>query len=318
MPVDAHYAFAGLTEEDLQKLFPKARLTISDAQYNSRIQQLAAYFEGMTEDQLKALVPKTSVVMNDDQYTNFINQYLNDGKPAPANDESPNRIWKKVSFVKPHRMVVDAGAAAAAEDAPLSAFEGKNFDPAGLAVNQLLKQGEPTEFEPGDEAVFDPPTADNLVNAGVAKVKENVYVRPLRDYKSFFDDSFRQEIKFQDAATVIKEDTQTLAAARARVLAQLTYRDDELLKLQHDRDGFAKELAAVTSVLAKFEAERKRLLADNSELYRANLAYADKIRQEQLRQAAEIYRRGSAPPAASETLPAPTTPDPTSGAVTAP
>jgi hypothetical protein len=317
MPVDAHYAFAGLSADDLKKLFPKERMTVTDAQYTARIGQLARFFEGKTPAQVAALIPKASLIMDDAKYEEFINRYVNDRKAADEN-APPERVWKRVTFLKPHSMVVDAGGAAAPDEgAALSAFEGKNFDATGRAMNQLLKQGTPTDFEPGDEAVFDPPTAEKLVNAGLVKIKENVYVRPLRDYKSFFDDSFRQEIKFEDSAAVLKADSLTLAEAAKQSEAQLTYRADELAKLKQDRDGFLKELAAVEAVLARLEAFKKDKLATNSELYRGNLIYADKIRQEQLRQAAEIYRRGSAG-GEGESLPAPSTPAPTSGAVSSP
>ncbi len=170
----------------------------------------------------------------------------------------------------------------------------------------------------GDVATFHPDTAKFLVDNNLAEVEKSIYMRPLRDYAHYFNDSHRQELLFEDAARVMKADTATLLAANAKALEQVTYRADEMEKLVADREGFRREAAAIsvveTQAAARFAAARAKL----SELYKSNLQLASNIKTLQLRWAAEYQ---NAPAVAAPATPAPTSPipsTPTSDDLTAP
>ena len=109
MPVDAHYAFDGLSEEDLRALFPQDRMTFSDQEYNSRIAQLASLFEGKTPADIAAMIPRDKLLLTDEQYAALIDQYRQSGTEVKNPDDfPPDTIWKEVKLLSPVSIQVDA------------------------------------------------------------------------------------------------------------------------------------------------------------------------------------------------------------------
>jgi hypothetical protein len=372
MPVDAQYVFDGLTEEDLRTLFPQERMTISDAQYNARIAQIAQFFPGKTPVDIATMIPKNEVLLSGEGYEQLIQQYLNSGKEVNADDYPVESIWKEVKMLVPVNIQVDAvlrdvkgstynqdyeitaatavkrqeGEVVIGETALVTAKPGDtDLGQARLAltITEALKrvsdydivelwdaEREPailkalTELQPkdleavleaksvsldiGDTAVLHPETAKFLIDNQLAEEVKSIYIRPLRDYAHYFNDSHRQELLFEDSARVTKQDTETLLAANAKALEQVTYRDDEIMKLQADRAGFQREAAAMTAVAQQAEARSAAVRARLSELYKSNLQLAETIKTLQLRWAA----------AGREAPATPSTPAPVPEAVSAP
>lgn len=364
MPVDAHFAFEGLSEGELKALFPLEKMTISDAQYSARITQLASYFEGISTADLTAKIPKNRMLMDQAEYQQFIDQYVRDGEPAEP-DDPPSHIWKRVKFKVPTSIQVDAvltdasgstlsanftqqAAVAVKRQAgevviavpalvtgkpgdsnlgpfPLSitATEGlkgvSDWDipelwddtqtPARLkTLNELtekeldaVREAKSVLLDIDDEALVHPATARFLVENDIAEEVGAIYVRPLKDYAVFFNDSHRQELLFEDSARVIRQDTLTLIQANERAKEQETYRADERAKLLADRAGFRREQAAITAVAEamqrRYVATRERL----SQLYRTNLQLAEQVRAIQMRRVADYMEREEAAPAAPST-----------------
>lgn len=166
------------------------------------------------------------------------------------------------------------------------------------------------QLDIGDVMRVHPETAQILIQNKLAEEVQAIYVRPLRDYAHYFRDTHRQELLLEDNARVIKADTATLIAANAKALEQVTYRADEIMKLQADRAGFQRELAAITAVDTQAQARVAQVRAKLSELYKTNLQLAATIKSLQTQWAA------AARPAA--TAPAPSTPAPAPAAVSAP
>ena len=146
------------------------------------------------------------------------------------------------------------------------------------------------EFDLGDTALVDDITAKFLLENGIADKVDSVFVRQLREYATYFNDGYRQELQFEDEAKVIKQDTITLIEANRKALEQVTYRADEIGKLQLDREGFGREAAAIAGVLTKVEAQYASTRSRLSQLFRTNAQLAAQIRTLQT-QAAESIRR---------------------------
>lgn len=155
---------------------------------------------------------------------------------------------------------------------------------------ESVRDAKSVEFEIDEVAVVDPLMAEFLVRNDVAQKVEAVFVRQLRDYPAYFNDSSQQAAVFQTNALALLQDTVTLVEAGKRAAEQETFRSDEIGKLREDRTGFEREVVAITGVLAKVEAHRETLNARLSQLYNNNVALARKIFKLQLEQAAKIER----------------------------
>lgn len=163
------------------------------------------------------------------------------------------------------------------------------------------------DLDVGDVAVVHPETAKFLVDNKLATMGKAFYMRPLRDYSHYFNDSHRQELLFEDSARVIKQDTETLLAANAKAVEQVTYRSDEIAKLQADRDGFQREQAAITAVAEQAAVRNAAVRARLSELYKNNLELVATIKSLQLQWAAKAQQQQpSASPPPTTTPPAET------------
>ncbi len=156
---------------------------------------------------------------------------------------------------------------------------------------ESVRDAKSVEFEIDEEAVVDPAMADFLVRNDIAQKVEAIFVRQLHDYPAYFNDSRQQEAIFQVNALALLRDTVTLVDAGKRAAEQEMFRSDEIGKLREDRTGFDREVAAITGVLAKVEAERGRMNARLSQLYNNNVALAQKIFKLQYEQAARIERQ---------------------------
>ena len=364
MPVDSHYSFAGLSEEDLRILFKQERLSVDPDEYNVRLGELSRFFEGLPANELPNKIPLSRIAMNDAEYEEFIQSYLKNGQPI-ADADAQGRAWKRVSFNAPTSIQIDTVLETAAGDPTDENFEirnavarkrasgdivigepalvvtkdddvdlgtfrlamtvadslklvsdydlevlwnnyeaGKLWNP-DLPPNQqrtlkalsaldedeakqkaaleTLLEAKSIEFDLGDTAIVDAATANFLTSTkidgetGIADEVESVFVRPLRDYTTFFNDGYRQQLVFEDEAAVIQQDTVTLRGANTRALEQVTYRADEISKLQADRDGFQREMATMTGVLEVIEQRERAVRARLSQLFRTNVQLAERI-----------------------------------------
>jgi hypothetical protein len=133
-----------------------------------------------------------------------VEQYVHDGKPATPQDP-PDQVWRRVRFKKEYAAKDDQARPAPANPPPAGAG-GAVDQPADETAAAVV----PTKltFQPGDEAILDPQTAQQLVESGTAEYVKNdpdagiyshVYVRPLRDYPLAF-----REMRTQLLATNLK------------------------------------------------------------------------------------------------------------------
>ncbi len=130
----------------------------------------------------------------------IVEQYVHDGKPATAQDP-PDQVWRRVRFKKEYAAKDDQARPAPATPPPAAAGgavdEPADETAAAVAPTRLT-------FQPGDEAILDPKTAQQLVESGTADYVQNdpdagVYVRPLHDYPLAF-----REMRTQLLATNLK------------------------------------------------------------------------------------------------------------------
>jgi hypothetical protein len=191
-------------------------------------------FAHLSDSDFKDLLPTPPVPAE------VVQQYLMDGDavdPAKVPKELAANVWRRVRFVKPHTLKDPEFKPAAAPAAPAPAPAGDEVtadplvDSAGdAAAPDPLASGE-LRFQPDDEAVLDPQTAEALVSTQVAQyvesrpdesVHSHVYMRPLNDYPAAFRNVRNELISTQLA--IAELDRQIKAVQDAIKLAQDTER----------------------------------------------------------------------------------------------
>lgn len=269
MPIDGHeqFAFSG-TEPDEDHIFGT-----------------------MDKTDLSNLMPLTRLAIPPNEHAQLIDEYLHDGMPVeeirktlPNFDPPPDEIWIRVKFLRPHSVEVDGPPGAAL-------LTSETFDPSGRALAPSLRQGQATDFEPGDFGVFDQDTANQLVRDGVCEKIKEIYIRPLNDYAHHFQEIQRRLKMIQESAAIVQADTKTLTDAKARLDVQIALRTTERDKLQVDLTSFQLERDEITAYRAKLEQQLATARSTLSQLYRANVALADELATLQKQMADEINRR---------------------------
>jgi hypothetical protein len=221
-PVDTHKAFAHLNEDQINKL-------------------------------LQPNVP-----------ADVVQQYQKDGKAVePGKDpkELVDAAWRRVRFLKEYTLKDPEFKPAAAPPAPSPAPAGDEVaaEPGAAGVPDPLASGV-LKFQENDEALFDPQTAEALVNKEkVAQYVESrpdenvyshVYMRPLHDYPAAFRNVRNELIATQLAIADL--DRQIKAIQDSIKLAQ----DTERIR----KDEAAKRTADLEKL--NFEAQTMQKLHD--------------------------------------------------------
>jgi hypothetical protein len=222
-----------------------------------------------------------------------VNQYLRDGQQADAN-ESGDNIWRRARFTKEYT----SEAAEKAEPVPVA----PPAAPPDMAVEPGAEPGEMAgrpklQFVPGDEAIFPPYVAEDLVTKQVAEyvqsrpdegVFSHVYRRPLHDYPFAF-----REIRAELLETNLKAaevDRQIAAIQKSIELAKDSerQRQDEAKRLAQDLEKFTFEaqtikkfhdalVGSVKQANDEIAALKQSIDAQSQELAKLQLEAADAI-----------------------------------------
>jgi hypothetical protein len=243
-----------------------------------------------------------------DKYEAFLDQFYRFNRDKIDSDPA-ERLWTLVKFVKPHEIQVDS-------DVEQSILEegGRFFDSSGRALEAQVRHGEggSVKFKPGDTGIFDPDTAETLINDGLATKEKEVYRRPLNDFAYFFrDEPFRHK-ELDDAIARATRDAAVLAALRAKAEEQLAFHQKEHANLEQDKAGFDKERNDLRAFAQALETNRQAMFQRLSELYRSNVQLVAQMTQLQFQMAQKINERTQralgiepTPPPATSSPPAP-------------
>jgi hypothetical protein len=219
------------------------------------------------------------------KYQAVIEQYVRTGQPATETDR-PDNVWIEMKFTKTHSIQVDAD-----EAAMLRTLDGDPYNTLGQAVIERLTAGQTADFAPGDTAIFDKETADNLAASGVAEKVRLLYFRPLHDYEREFHLAYQRMTALNDRLKGLQRDIDTVKLATDRATAQITLQETDKAKLTDDvaKAKFENE------ELAKYEqtlvAQLGAVRSHVNQLYRSNKALSRELTALNTRLTDEINRR---------------------------
>ena len=212
-----------------------------------------------------------------------IDEYVRDNTAARQGDIE-ERTWTRVKFLKPHKIDVDADQNDGA--GPFGAMD-RSFDSSGLAVRPMLRQGGPTEFAPGDIAVFDSNSANRLIGQTICEQDgaEGIYRRPLRDYEYFYHKSALRFRELDDEMALVRRQTKAISDAELETDREIQFRQEEKQKLGEDLSHFRREASEVGKLLTTLKEQDEQNRSRLSYLYRENNRLAAELTrlQSQLR-----------------------------------
>jgi hypothetical protein len=214
----------------------------------------------------------TQGLITQEQYDEMIQEYLRDQKPA-AEDDPPERKWALVEFKRNYDVTVDA--------ARPDLLTTENFDSQGKAKNVQLQQGDKTTFEIGDTVEMDYVSASDLAAQGVVEIKEEFYVRELRDYEYSFHNIYRRIVELQDNLRNTQRDRAKADETIAKMREQIAYREQEKAKLNEDLSHLTDERQKLEAYLGELTTFRGQLSARLSSLYQHSNALETQLSEMQ-------------------------------------
>ncbi|MCU0960191.1 MAG: hypothetical protein MUF48_08810 [Pirellulaceae bacterium] len=283
MPVDAHFVFSN--DDPLGKRLADTPEPVFGVMDEAKLREV---FSAVT------LQPAES-----DLVTMFIEPYLKDGRPATEDDVNryPDNVWRKLEFQVARTEQVDS-------DNPDTGLSGSAFDAQGLAQASQLRLGDKAALRVKDIGLFsyahddDKRQVDSWITEGVCTNLGPYYVRSLRDYRGAFHDHQARFMKCLEDTRRAQRDVAALQLSIEKVQAQTTYRQDERLKLQHDRDGVERDRTQLTALASTMAAQQTGLSEELSNLFQTNLALDQQLTLYNTTVTDEINRRTAAVAAA--------------------
>lgn len=248
------------------------------------------WFIGLDQGQLAALIQQPVTGLPPAEHQKLVETYVNDGQPADEASIPPDNLWFEVEFTQKHTVTVDADA--------VNSLDGELFNADGQALLDRLRQAKPgeapaaIEFEPGDKAIFDQETANQLATDGIATKGQPIYRRKLNDYELRFHQIARRIVEIDTRMRTLKADSDTTAAATAKAAAQEVVLQELNTKLKADLDKIQNfELPELTKYADQLAARLAAVQAELSGLYRSNKALGKELAETSARLTEEIDRR---------------------------
>ena len=194
-----------------------------------------------------------------------LTKYLRDGARATQDDPPPSR-WTKVEFTQNHAITVDSPG-------QRGALDGGFFDGSGQAVDSRLQRGEQgnVNFRVGDQLVLKEEAANELIEAGVAKLVDNYFLRPLNDYRVVLRRIRLRLDSLVIRRTQLEREQKVLDDAIAATVQMLASNQDTKLKLEKDLAQIEVERAAIESYGNTVRQRLTETKTTLSSLYRQNL-----------------------------------------------
>lgn len=245
------------------------------------------FFAGLDEAALQAILPQAAMGVPPQKYQEIIQQIVRSGQAATETDP-PGSVWIEVKFTKTHSVQVDAD-----EAAMLKTLDDSPFNTLGQAQIQRLTAGEggSVEFAPGDTAIFDKQTAEDLVASGVVEKVRLLFFRPLHDFQREFHLGYQRMTAINDRLKTLQRDIDTVKSATDHATAQIALQEADKTKLTDD----VAKAKLESDELAKYEqtlvARLGTVRSDVNQLYRSNKALSRELTALNARLTDEIDRR---------------------------
>lgn len=203
---------------------------------------------------------------------NTLAKYTRDGSRALPEDPPPSR-WIKIEFTQAHKIAVDSPE-------QRGALDGGFFDGSGQAVDSRLQRGGEdgsVTFNVGEQLVLKEEAANELIDAGVAKLVDNYYVRPLNDYRMVL-----RRLRLRLEALGIRRqqlelEQKVLEDAIAATVKMLAANQEAKLKLEKDFAQIQVERNAISAYNGTVRQQLDETRATLTSLYRANLAMRQQL-----------------------------------------
>jgi chromosome segregation ATPase len=201
---------------------------------------------------------------------------LEDGRGA-TDDDPPLSRWWKIEFTRTHAFDVDSPE-------QRGALDGGFFDGSGRAVDARLQRGEDgkVEFKKGDQILVKEEAAIQLIDQGVAELRDKVYLRPLIDYRNALR---RIRLRLSERANRSEEldfATKVLEEAISKTEGMLVANQAIKLKLEQDLSQFRVEKNAITAYTEQLREQVATMRAEMARLYQENLILEQQIEEKQL------------------------------------
>jgi hypothetical protein len=283
MPVDGHQFYA--SDPDKQ---PDLSLSADE--------EPPPVFGEMDEEAIKELMaPQRQLVSTDEEFVALLDPYLRDGKRA-SQDDPPEDVWLKVEFEKQYELPVSD---VDTSGDPLGAIvTSEDFFDRGRAEVALLRLNRDAEFQKGDIALFpqystglDDLDVQDLVDDGICRIVDRVFVRTLNDYKRGFRDISQQMQTLAHDINQVQRDTAETERANELTLGQIRQSEEERDKINQDLEKVRYEQEQITQYAASLNDDLKALKKELSDLYRTNRQLVEQLAQLDADVTAKINRR---------------------------
>ncbi|TWT79840.1 hypothetical protein CA13_12470 [Planctomycetes bacterium CA13] len=193
-----------------------------------------------------------------------LQRYIRDGGRSLPDDPPASR-WTQVEFTKKYKIEVDSPE-------QRGALDGGFFDGNGRAVDSRLQRAEDNEvpFNVGDVITVKEEAADMLMDEGVAKLKNQFYVRPLNDYRFGLRSVRLQLDQLATRKKEVEDQSRVLQDAIAATDSMLTSNQAIKLKLEQDLKQRQVEKVAIREYHDTVEKEVKETRERLVRLYNSN------------------------------------------------
>ncbi|MEM1067530.1 MAG: hypothetical protein AAGI63_01450 [Planctomycetota bacterium] len=207
-----------------------------------------------------------------------LNEYLRDGGSRDSNDPELTK-WTMIEFIEDYQIQVDS------PDQP-GILEGGFFDGSGRALDSRLKRAEAdngvVRFKKTDRIVVKIEAANQIIDQGVAEIRNEYFVRPLNDYRYALR-RIRQTLdEVRERTAEFEREKVILDKAIARTVAMIGTNQVIRDKLEQDLTQFTAEAKAVTDYADKLQKGREEMRAEMSRLHRENIALEKRLAEIQL------------------------------------
>lgn len=222
-------------------------------------------FAGLTEEQFRVLMPQDDMQLEQSRYDNLIAEFSRDQQDAVAADP-PERTWIRVKFLKAHEF--DPVDVQDAVPEPTSPFDATGRAQSALLQHGEKVRASQDDEVVFDNATANRLISQGVAER-VAE-NPNRFVRRLRDYDMAFRNYLLYITATNDKIATAQSDLTALQNSSTKLQAQIAYRTDENAKLRHDLEGVQRDQQAITNHHNALQAQWEQVKSDLSRLYRAN------------------------------------------------
>ena len=144
-----------------------------------------------------------------------------------------------------------------------------------------------TQFKKGDQILVKEEAANQLIDEGVAELRDRFFLRPLNDYRYILRRVRLRLTELANRKNELEFETKVLQEAIAKTEGMLVSNQAIKLKLEQDVAQFRVEKNAINSYTEQLRQQVDTMRADMARLHQQNLVLEQQIEQKQL----EIERR---------------------------